>query len=173
MRTCFSRARTAWSFHPRKVLKRISPCPGVSPPVFCRFLCTWCHCGSFAALFSAMSCLSGPALGVGDTWQLVPLPWLTRQTQLVSVGLGLGPGLAELAERSGCALALSVCVLLGFQCARTASKWTLPPSRASSSRTSWPRCSWQWPCTASLATTGDTRHEVRDGRAPRAVPGHL
>lgn len=36
-----------------------------------------CHCESSAALFSAVCC-SSPALGVGDTWQLVPLPWVTQ-----------------------------------------------------------------------------------------------
>lgn len=158
-------SQSCLEFSPKPSLEGISPHLGVSPPVCCRFLCVWCHCDSSAALFSAMPFFPGPALGVGDTWQLVPLPWLSQQTQLLSVGL------AELAEHSGCAPALSVRVLLGLQCARTALSWTLPPSPASLWRTSWPRCSWPWPCTASLATTGDTPHEVRDSRDPRAVPG--
>lgn len=69
-------------------------------------------------------------------------PW--RQGQ----GAGHGP-------------AFSVCVLLGFQCARTASKWTLPPSRGSWLQMSSPPSSWRSPCIVSLATTRDACLEVR------------
>ena len=72
--------------------------------------------------------------------------------------------------------AFGICVLLGFQCARTASKWTLPPSRGSWLRMLLPPSSWQLLCIVSLARTRDACHEVRGEPCwlvGTEVPGHL